>query len=72
MDRSDELAHAEKSAADPMEELRILTEMWIRKLEKAGSSVESLKRAVASDRRNCRTPVNPVLCAMEMRHEIKV
>jgi GIY-YIG catalytic domain len=38
----DELAHAENSAADPTEELRILTEMWIRKLDKAGSSVVSL------------------------------
>ena len=38
----DELAHAEDSAANPAEELRILTEMWIGKLEKAGSSVVRL------------------------------
>lgn len=38
----DELAHAEDSAANAAEELRILTEMWIGKLEKAGSSVVRL------------------------------
>jgi hypothetical protein len=38
----DELAHTENSAANPAEELRILAEMWIRKLEKAGDSVVSL------------------------------
>ena len=38
----DELEHAEDSGTDPEEELRILTEMWIRKLEKAGSSVVRL------------------------------
>jgi group I intron endonuclease len=38
----DELAHDENSKANPAEELRILTEMWIRKLEKSGSSVVSL------------------------------
>jgi hypothetical protein len=38
----DELAHAEEPAANAAEELRILTEMWIRKLEKAGSSVVRL------------------------------
>jgi len=38
----DELAHAEEPAANAAEELRILAEMWIRKLEKAGSSVVRL------------------------------
>ena len=38
----DELAHAEDSAANAAEELRILTEMWIGKLEKAGSSLVRL------------------------------
>lgn len=38
----DELARAEDSGADAAEELRILTEMWIGKLEKAGSSVVRL------------------------------
>jgi len=38
----DELAHDENSKANPAEELRILTEMWIRKLEKSGNSVVSL------------------------------
>ena len=38
----DELGHDENSRANPAEELRILAEMWIRKLEKAGISVISL------------------------------
>jgi len=38
----DELTHAEDSAANAAEELRILSEMWIGKLEKAGSSVVRL------------------------------
>jgi hypothetical protein len=38
----DELARDENSKENPEEELRILTEMWIRKLESAGSSVVSL------------------------------
>lgn len=38
----DELAHDENSKTDPAEELRILVEMWIRKLEKAGNFVVSL------------------------------
>lgn len=38
----DELAHDGNAKADPVEELRILAEMWIRKLEQPGSSVVSL------------------------------
>ena len=38
----DELELDEKSNADPVEELRILSEMWVRKLEKAGSTVVNL------------------------------
>jgi hypothetical protein len=38
----DELAHDENSKENPEEELRIFTEMWICKLENAGSSVVSL------------------------------
>ena len=38
----DELAHDKNSKANPAEELCILTEMWIRKLEKTGCSVISL------------------------------
>jgi hypothetical protein len=38
----DELEHDENSKANPVEELRILSEMWIRKLEKAGCSVVNL------------------------------
>ena len=38
----DELAHEEDSTANPVEELRMLAEMWIHKLEKLGSSVVSL------------------------------
>jgi hypothetical protein len=38
----DELAHAADSGTDPAEELRILTEMWIRRLENEGSAVVSL------------------------------
>jgi group I intron endonuclease len=35
----DELELDENSKTDPMEELRILSEMWVRKLEKAESTV---------------------------------
>ena len=38
----DELELDENSMADPVEELRILCEMWVRKLEKAGSTVVNL------------------------------
>jgi hypothetical protein len=38
----DELVQEENSQTKPAEELRILAEMWIRKLEKAGCSVVSL------------------------------
>ena len=38
----DELDHDENSKADPVEELRILCEMWIRKIEKAGGLVVNL------------------------------
>jgi group I intron endonuclease len=38
----DELEHEENSKSNPAEELRTLTEIWIRKLEKEGSSVVSL------------------------------
>ena len=38
----DELEHDENSRADPGEELRILTEMWIRRLEESGTSVVKL------------------------------
>jgi group I intron endonuclease len=38
----DELAHDDNSKADPAEELRILAEMWVRKLEQSGNSVVSL------------------------------
>ena len=38
----DELAPDENAKENPAEELRILTEMWIHKLEKSGSSVVSL------------------------------
>ena len=38
----DELIQEENSQTKPAEELRILAEMWIRKLEKAGCSVVSL------------------------------
>jgi hypothetical protein len=43
----DELDHKEDSQASPIEELRVLAEMWIRKLEKAGDSVVSLQPAAA-------------------------
>lgn len=39
----DELEHEENSKANPAEELRILADIWIRKLEKAGSPVISLR-----------------------------
>lgn len=35
----DELDHDENSRADPEEELRILCEMWIHKIEKSGGMV---------------------------------
>jgi hypothetical protein len=38
----DELDHDETSMADPVEELRILCEMWLRKIEKAGGLVVNL------------------------------
>ena len=38
----DELGHQEDSQTNPVEELRILAEMWIRKLENVGCSVVSL------------------------------
>lgn len=38
----DELELAENSKADPVEELRILSEMWVRNLEKAGNTVLNL------------------------------
>ena len=38
----DELEPDENSKANPVEELRILCEMWTRKLEKAGGSVIAL------------------------------
>ena len=43
----DELDHKEDSQESPIEELRVLAEMWIRKLEKAGDSVVSLEPAAA-------------------------
>ncbi|MEJ2168115.1 MAG: GIY-YIG nuclease family protein [Desulfobacterales bacterium] len=38
----DELAHDDNAKADPAEELRILAEMWVHKLEGSGSPVVSL------------------------------
>jgi hypothetical protein len=38
----DELELDEKSKADPVEELRILSEMWVSKLEKSGNTVVNL------------------------------
>ncbi|MGA8181853.1 MAG: GIY-YIG nuclease family protein [Desulfobacterales bacterium] len=38
----DELDHDENSKADPVEELRILCEMWMHKIEKAGGLVVTL------------------------------
>ena len=38
----DVLDHDENSQASPAEELHVLLEMWIRKLEKAGYSIVSL------------------------------
>jgi hypothetical protein len=43
----DELDHKEDSQTSPIEELRVLAEMWIRKLEKAGDSVVSFQPAAA-------------------------
>jgi hypothetical protein len=43
----DELDHKETSQASPVEELQVLAEMWIRKLEKAGDYVVNLQLAVA-------------------------
>ncbi len=43
----DELDHKEDSQISPIEELQVLAEMWIRKLEKAGDSVVSLQPAAA-------------------------
>jgi hypothetical protein len=38
----DELEHEENSRTNPAEELSVLTEIWIRKLEKEGNPVVSL------------------------------
>jgi len=38
----DELDHKENSQTSPIEDLKVLAEIWIRKLEKAGYSVVSL------------------------------
>jgi len=38
----DELEHDENSKVNPVEELRILSEMWVRKIEKAGGLVVTL------------------------------
>jgi len=38
----DELEHDENSKASPVEELRILSEMWVRKIEEAGDLVVNL------------------------------
>ncbi len=38
----DELEHDENSKANPLEELRILSEMWFLKIEKAGDLVVNL------------------------------
>jgi group I intron endonuclease len=38
----DELEHEENSKANPAEELSVLAEIWIRKLEKEGNAVVSL------------------------------
>lgn len=38
----DELEPDENSRQDPLEEIRILSEMWIRKLEEAGGIIEDL------------------------------
>jgi hypothetical protein len=38
----DELEHNENSKANPAEELSVLTKIWVRKLEKEGSSVVRL------------------------------
>ena len=43
----DELDHKEDSETSPIEELRVLAEMWIRKLEKAGDSVVNLQPSTA-------------------------
>ena len=43
----DELDHKETSQTSPIEELQVLAEMWIRKLEKAGDSVVNLQPAAA-------------------------
>jgi group I intron endonuclease len=40
----DVLDHEEDSQTDPAEELQILAEMWIKKLEKAGDSIERLQK----------------------------
>ncbi len=38
----DQMDHQEESQTNPLDELQVLAEMWIRKLENAGSSVVSL------------------------------
>jgi hypothetical protein len=40
----DELEQDDKAKADPMEELRILSEMWMRKIEEAGELVSPVNR----------------------------
>jgi hypothetical protein len=43
----DELDHKEDSQTSAIEELQVLAEMWIRKLEKAGDSVANLQPPAA-------------------------
>lgn len=38
----DELEHDENAKANPLEELRVLSDLWIRKIEKAGGLVVNL------------------------------
>jgi len=41
----DELEQDDKAQADPMEELRILSEMWMRKIEEAGEPVGPVNKS---------------------------
>jgi hypothetical protein len=41
----DELEQDDKAQADPMEELRILSEMWMRKIEEAGEPVGTVNKS---------------------------
>ena len=43
----DELEHKEDSQTSPIEERKVLAEMWIHKLEKAGDSVVNLQPGAA-------------------------